>query len=246
MTDDLELEEQRMLGAARREFSPDAEAMERVRVATGVALLVPPGAPAAGSEASPLEVLWHAPGLATRLAAAALLSVSAGLIGYGLGTQQPAMSGESSRPRIVAPVIVSAARPAGPAVPAPVPDDVVTTAPSATGAPPSRSTRARAEATHAHEPVPAADALQLELSTVKRVESELRVGNPARALMLLLELDQRVPGGQLREERSAAQAIARCALGSSDARELGEAFVAQFPGSVYEARVRQRCDEAAR
>jgi len=244
-----ELAEQRLLASARAEFSPDAHASTRVLAATEVALAAAPIVPPL-PDASATHVLWHAPGLATRLWSAVALASTAGLIGYGLGASahapvKPTPAAHAQAPAVVDQLEVNA-------VPAPVvADEVAAPAPASLEAEPklpeaSSEAPARPRQTRVAVREDSRDALQREIDAVKQMEASLREGNPSRALSLLAALDEAVPRGQLQEERRAGYAIAQCTLGLGDGDTLLERFTREFPGSAYEARVRARCARQGR
>jgi hypothetical protein len=79
--------------------------------------------------------------------------------------------------------------------------------------------------------------LDEEVRQLRRVERAIREGNPRLALVLLEEMDQAIPKGQLLEERRAASIMANCQLGSGDAVSNARAFVAKHAGSAYLTRV---------
>jgi hypothetical protein len=243
-----ELAEQRLLASARAEFSPDAHAATRVLTATEVALAAAPIVPPL-PDGSATHVLWHAPGLATRLWSAVAVATSAGVIGYGLGATAhepvakptPAVHAQApvNQPEVNAapapiapPVVHEVAAPAEPSL------DVARAPREPSMEAPSRPRQARVAVREDSR-----DALQREIDGVKEMEASLRAGNPSRALSLLAALDEAVPRGQLQEERRAGYAIAQCTLGLGDGGALIARFTREFPGSAYEARVRARCAE---
>lgn len=80
-----------------------------------------------------------------------------------------------------------------------------------------------------------------ELALLRRVERALRAENPALALALVAELDQRFPETRLAEEREAAHVIAACGIGEGGARLRAERFLREHGGSVYAERAREAC-----
>jgi hypothetical protein len=80
-----------------------------------------------------------------------------------------------------------------------------------------------------------------ELALLRRVERALRAHNPALALALLAELQQRFPDTRLAEEREAAHVIAACGTEEGGARLRAERFLRERGGSVYAERVREAC-----
>jgi hypothetical protein len=94
----------------------------------------------------------------------------------------------------------------------------------------SPTTRARAES------------LSVEVRALRNTERALRDHNPGLATAFLDDLDRAIPGGQMREERSALRAIARCTAGQHPfGVNLADEFNAAYPSSVYQARVLQTC-----
>lgn len=96
-------------------------------------------------------------------------------------------------------------------------------------------------------PQPSAS-LDAEIKALRYVERALRNREPKNALLRLAQLDRDVPEGQMREERAAARAMARCEeralAGTLDRAEVMQRvleFSQQYPASVYFARVRQTC-----
>jgi hypothetical protein len=84
-----------------------------------------------------------------------------------------------------------------------------------------------------------------ELAVLRRVERALRNSDPALALALLGELDERFPESRLVEERQAAGHIANCRQGTPDAVAHAHAFLRDHPASVYRQRVQLACEGAA-
>ena len=246
---DLDLEERRTLAAARQAFSPDPGAAARVLAATQRGLQAEPLGSTPPETASVADVLWRAPGLGARLTAAALLSVGSALLGYGAASvRAPEQAAAATVPNSLAversehpfgrPEVKAAMDPPGAAEaeqpqPAPVQDAPTRTAPS-------RKTRSTSSPSPRAQ-LGADEALQLEVSMLKRVQSALRSDEPSRAMSLLQVLDHEVPNGQLREERRAALLLARCALGLGDPEWMVNDVVNTYPGSAYEARLRKRC-----
>lgn len=243
---DLAHEEARVLAGARRAFTPAPNDAERIRAALGAALTGAAISEAASAAPASKPSTGPAPGASStatsgvrllgRLALPALVAAG-GFAGYELGYRAGFREGSAvaakaaQRPVIIAPSVPAAtvAEGTAPKLPEPV---AVSTAPTplSKGAPaPSGS-----EGAAATEP-----GLDEEVRQLKRVEHALRSGNPRYALALLGELERQVPGGQLAEERDAARAMARCALGGSEA--LAREFEAAHPGSAYAARVTESC-----
>ncbi|HSS39286.1 MAG TPA: hypothetical protein VLT58_11000, partial [Polyangia bacterium] len=90
-------------------------------------------------------------------------------------------------------------------------------------------------------PTPAAS-LAVEVRALRNVERALRDHNAGLATAYLDDLDRDVPDGQMREERVALRAIARCARGPQPfGVDLAQDFAAAYPASAYRARVEQAC-----
>jgi hypothetical protein len=88
---------------------------------------------------------------------------------------------------------------------------------------------------------PAPNPLNDELALLRRVERALRNNEPALAVALLGELDQRFPASRLVEERLAARRIAECRLGEPGAMTRAQAFLHEHSTSVYRQRVQLAC-----
>jgi hypothetical protein len=81
-----------------------------------------------------------------------------------------------------------------------------------------------------------------ETALLGEAQRSLKQGNGARAVAVLDELAARHPAGVLREERLAARVFGLCAAGRvEEAREAGQRFLAEMPGSVQADRVRASC-----
>ena len=94
-----------------------------------------------------------------------------------------------------------------------------------------------AEAACAAQPI----ATAVLSDTVQRVERALRTGDPALALALLGELDERFPESRLVEERLAARHMADCRLEAPDAVARARRFLDEHPLSVYRQRLQLAC-----
>ena len=81
-----------------------------------------------------------------------------------------------------------------------------------------------------------------ELALLRRVERALRNADPALALALLGELDERFPDTRLVEERQAARLLAGCRLQDPNAIARAHAFLHDNPASVYRQRVQLACE----
>lgn len=80
-----------------------------------------------------------------------------------------------------------------------------------------------------------------ELALLRRAERALRGGDPAYALALLAESEQRFPQSRLLEERDAARVAAQCRLGEAGAALRASTFARAYPDSVYAERVAEAC-----
>jgi hypothetical protein len=89
------------------------------------------------------------------------------------------------------------------------------------------------------EPEEAAYGARWESAWVARARAELRAGRPADALRTLAEIQGRVSGGVLGQEREALTIEALAASGQrSAASQRAIAFVERFPNSPHASRVR--------
>ena len=136
---------------------------------------------------------------------------------------------------VVAPVVVDVpaevreASPAGPPPSVVVPAETATLVVEAPRARPSKPRVASPRETFGFREV---------LSYVRRAERAERQGDPALALALLAELDERAEANTLREERAVTRVLALCAQGERAAaqRELGA-----VKDSIYAGRIAQSC-----
>jgi hypothetical protein len=222
--DDPALKE--VLSRARRGWSPTAGEIERVR--RGVETALATGIPAA-PPAAPGTPAWVRHVLVT----AAFTAAGAGA-GYWAGR----------RATPPAPAAVSAVRviPTAPRSPAPAPV-LEPPAPAVAAPPPARRIdRARHASVATPPPATPAESLAVEVRALRNIERALRDGNPGLAQAFLDDLDRAVPGGQMREERSALRTIARCNAGQQPfGLDLADEFTAAYPSSAYRARVQQAC-----
>jgi hypothetical protein len=77
---------------------------------------------------------------------------------------------------------------------------------------------------------------------LSRAQRALDGGEPRLALVLLEEIDERVPLELLREEREAARVIALCQSGDVErARRVGFELAERSPSSIYAARIARSC-----
>jgi hypothetical protein len=96
------------------------------------------------------------------------------------------------------------------------------------------------------------DALVREVALLERIERAIRGGQASLALVLLDELDQKVPEPALGDERNAARVLAQClAAVDGDTSEMqsvrsaAQRALEQSPASVYADRIRSSCGLAA-
>jgi hypothetical protein len=258
MTDSGTLE--RSLAALRAELSPSAADKLRLRAR----IVAPTLAGGAASTAAPLT-RWAA------LQAAGSLGVASGLVllalggsvGFWLGrdgAHELAANGAVAAPRTLAsspragiapssPSVIAKAESAEAAIIELAPVEPATVEPAPVEPMASSSTPAN-EGHHRGTPVRpratrkalAPNPLNDELALLRRVERALRNADPALAVALLAELDERFPDSRLVEERLAARRIADCRLGSGDALAQARAFLREHPASVYRQRVQLACD----
>jgi hypothetical protein len=153
-----------------------------------------------------------------------------------------ALTPEHAAPSVAAPPVAPSSTPAvAPAKPIPAPPP----APAAEPRVQRRSAAARgSDAARVSEP-PAVDPNARFLEAVRllaRAQRALDGDEPALALALLDELDQRVPRELLSEEREAALVVALCKSGDVDrARRALARLAAHSPSSIYAARIARSC-----
>lgn len=126
-----------------------------------------------------------------------------------------------------------------PPLPSPPPPPAVLDAPAI-------SVEALPNANAQHAPAVSAPRCD-EVELVERADTRLRSGDPAGALAVAREHEQRCPAGALVQEREriAIEALAR--LGRADAaRARASAFQERFPSSPHLRRVRQVIEELPR
>jgi hypothetical protein len=267
---DFSRDEHDVLAGARRALEPSAQDAARVlhnaRLAIGNGAV--PAADAAPASGAANGALIGA--LAKKAASWLAVAGIAAWLGYAAGlsrgeqhardangaTARAASAPVSQLPRAAAPPIEGAppsarsaeapalapeAAPAAPAMEPPrrkpklVPEPAL--APEVDEAP----------ALAAPPPAPSAS-LDAEIKALRYVERALRNREPQNALARLAQLDREVPNGQMREERAAAHAMARCEAraveGKPDHAQVMQRvleFSQRYPASVYFARVRQTC-----
>jgi hypothetical protein len=220
-----------VLSRARRSWSPSAADLERVRRGVDAAV-------AAGMAGVP-AVAPRTPSWMGRVLMTAAFTVAGAGAGYWAGRRAerrplPPAQAVASSPRVLPP----AAR--VPATPPPPPV-------AAAGEPPAPSRARRIEKARQAPLATAtadtpAESLVAEVRALRNTERALRDGNPGLALAFLDELDRIVPGGQMREERTALRSIARCNAGQQPfGVSLADEFSATYAASAYRARVEQAC-----
>jgi len=93
-------------------------------------------------------------------------------------------------------------------------------------------------------PLPSAapDRLLAETNDLRRAQQALRAGDPALALKLVREQEQRHAGGVLQQERAAVSVFALCESGQvASARAEALKFEQRWPESALVARVKASC-----
>jgi hypothetical protein len=244
---------ERGLAELRAELSPSSADKARLRARILAPALGGGAAPALGGKAAPAPAplaRWaalKAAGSAGLAAGALVLGAGVG-IGFWLGR-------EASMPAASEPGVSTPARMAEPAPEWAEPLSIAGEAPSppttaaapvvapespAAGRAPSRETQRPPPRRAARKSV-AESPLDDELALLRRVERALRNADPALALALLAELDERFPDSRLVEERQAARLLADCRLGNGNASARARAFLSDHPASVYRQRVQLAC-----
>lgn len=99
------------------------------------------------------------------------------------------------------------------------------------------------DARPSRDPAVATEKLGLdeEVRQLRRVERAIRESNPRFALVLLEELEQAIPTGQLLEEREAARIMASCQLDADNALADARSFITKHGASAYRSRVIEIC-----
>jgi hypothetical protein len=239
-----DLEEQELLGRARRGLSPGPADAERVHAALRAALFhAPPDVDSPPGLDAPSLVAKGAaiPGWISAVALSLGVATAAGGAGYYFGFRAGAASVVPER------IVEVRLQPSAPPSELPAPVTPASAAPQASPSvarnpPPVRITPPNVAAV----PSAADAALGEETRLVARVERALRDGNPRLALGLLGELDRTNPGGQLREERDAARVLGRCALATESTPEVAQEFAKRYPGSAYLPRITEACERTRR
>lgn len=247
------------LQLAHAALSPTLADKARARAALGLPVRAP--LPVAPLPATPT------PWAALRASGKTGVWVSAALLGLGFGagywlrhTAEPARWSEPVRLEANANVNEAARRDPGrsteidlaapAAAPSAAADESVesaSTTPRVTqkarphGAEPRRAPEGRSESTDSRA---AADSGN-ELALMRRIERSLRSGEPAFALALLAELEQRYPTTGLIEEREAANVLAHCGLRDAGYQLRAANFLRDRARSVYAERVRAGCGPSA-
>jgi len=233
------------LALTRSELSPSSADKARLRAALGLAASpVPLDAAAPATRLTGLGALRASGRLGAALGTA--LFAAGVATGWGLHSRGPAA--DAARPGERSPAVglaVEVTPPAAAPAPAAAPVVAAATAAPARKEPapprPERTVhpRGHAAAVPSRSTTPPLDA---ELGLLRRVERALRNADPALALALLRELDERYPRTRLAEERLAARTIADCRLARPDAAAQGRAFLRDHPASVYSERVQGACE----
>ena len=222
-----------LLARARRGWSPNAGDAERVRRGLGAAL-----ARGAAAPAMPAPGRGTHPWLGRVLVTAAFTAAGAAggyWAGRGASGERPASSAQI-------PAAAAATPSRAAAGPTPVPPAAPALAPpaSAPAAHPVERPRRLSVAAPANRTP--AESLAVEVRALRNAERALRDRNPGLASAFLDDLDRAIPGGQMREERAALRAIARCTAGQQPfGVNLADEFSASYSSSAYRARVEQAC-----
>jgi hypothetical protein len=230
-----------VLARARRSWSPEAGAAERVRRGLEAKLAAGAATARAPSAGRPAPV-WPA-----RLLLAGAFAAATGGAGYWAGYRAGRRAAPGPRAAPTASVAQAASvasfsgPPPPPAPPAAVAHPIHAAIAAPSFVPTRRGThggRQGADGTPAREN----GSLAIELRALRNAERALRDGRPGLALAFLQDLDRQVPHGELTEEREAAATLVRCARGDQPfGVSLAEEFSARHPTSVYRARVEQAC-----
>jgi hypothetical protein len=218
------------LSRARRGWSPSAADMDRVRLAVEAGL-------AAGISSSPAPAPAAVPAWAARVLLTAAFTAAGAGGGYWAGRRAERRESAPSRAPMASTEAVSVARPvpvSAPPLEAPAPAPVSAPAPH-------RIQRSRPVSAPPSPRAPA-ESLGEEVRALRNVERALRDHNAGLALAFLDDLDTTLPGGQMREERAALRAIARCMGGTQPfGVDLAAEFITAYPTSAYRVRVEQAC-----
>ncbi|HET7545698.1 MAG TPA: hypothetical protein VFK05_37780 [Polyangiaceae bacterium] len=231
----LDDDEASILAQARRALAPTSADQERI----WQRLVLEPALSAGPKSSKPL------PGRAWSwrvLGAVALAVALSGGLGYKLGFR----AGIAQKNQLV--VSTNAVLPVPPASAASASAPTTSEPSTSTAAelPPPVTPKPSSAAAFAHprsvpSAAPTALGLDEEVRQLRRVERAIRESNPRFALVLLEELDQAIPKGQLLEERGAARIMASCQLGAGSAVADARAFIEQHAASAYRTRVIELC-----
>jgi hypothetical protein len=170
-------------------------------------------------------------------------SIFSAAIGFVFGMQY-----ERPSPRETTPVVVPAALEESEITPPiPVPGVMVPAEPASAKAAPEANApvvveapRARPSKARAASPGQTLGFREV-LSYVRRAERAERRGDPALALALLAELDERADASTLREERAVTRVLALCAQGERAAAERAQRELGAVKESIYANRMAQSC-----
>jgi hypothetical protein len=252
-----ENEELELLREARRQFTPAPDVASRVAlaVARGIAPPATTGQFARGFESTTpslptakVTLLGH--GLSVLGGKAVLLSALA-LAGAIAGTTA-VLPREPANRRVASPsasvshtatlprATVSAGL-SGSTEPPGVPVVPITALERSAEAGP-RTAHFRARDANQAAKAPVRLAFDAELAAVHAADSALAEGSPARALSILNALGP-TQNGNLGEERTALDLVARCASAGAERAALVEQFLTQYSHSVYAARIRAACGQ---
>jgi len=228
-----------LLRAARNAAEPDAEEGPRVWRRLSLPLAAPvarlPGA---------------ASGLArrARLSKLGLLTVAAGGIfvaGFLLGRASSTAAGAAAALGDAPLAALDAELPTPSSAPnvAAVPSEQHGAA-GAAGEPGSELSRLTFAQKATSQRTGSADSLREVLRRLRAAQRALRVGDGARALGILGELDRRVSPALLAEERQVTRVLALCSAQQPEqAGALARRVLAEYPRSVYTSRLQHSCAE---
>jgi hypothetical protein len=261
MTDhELEAETERVLAQARRELSPTNHDAERSLAAVHGAFTASPVVTQTTTSNLARTLRSGAPLSMKLIVGAAVVALVSGAIGYIVGYRAALIHNLRLQPSAAVRSAPIPSRRAAASVHTPTASDM-TKLPSprepeqheslAVDRPTPTSTAARTkkapvvsfEKPHeiAKDPKNDGGSMEVELRALGRVELALREHHPQLALSILDGLDREVPDGQLGQERLAAFAVARCAIGLGSRAALLQEFERSHPDSVYLGRVKQSC-----
>jgi len=234
----LDDDEALILGQARRGLGPTSADEQRVLANLLPQIALSPSA--AGGGGSLRRSPW-AVRIAGSVAVMGAIALSGGL-GYRRGWDAGIAQQNSKITRVNAAAVASSATADAKLELAPPPEAeraLVSEAKAASRGSVIRTHSVTVSATPSASSAPLG--LDEEVRQLRRVERAIREGNPRFALVLLEELDQAMPAGQLLEERRAAGIMANCQLGASGAVDGARAFAKTHAGSAYLTRVVEIC-----